>query len=89
LLHQRPAVATPFGDVYAELYITEPAAASRVALYRAGTRVLEDVSAMPGLERAPWNSGYLPGILDVPFPTLTPGTRSGIVHDERYAEENL
>jgi len=38
LLHQLPAVTTAFGDVYAELYLTEPSAASRVALYRAGTR---------------------------------------------------
>jgi hypothetical protein len=85
LLHQLPAVAARFGDIYAELYITEPAPASRVSLYRAGTRVLEDVAVMPGLERAPWNSGYLQGLLDVPFLTLTPGTRSGIVHDERFA----
>jgi len=40
---------------------------------------------MPGLEHGPWTSGYLQGLLDVPFLTLTPGTRSGIVHDERYA----
>jgi Histidine kinase-, DNA gyrase B-, and HSP90-like ATPase len=85
LLHQLPAIATTFGDAYAELYMTGPAPESRVALYRGGTRVLDDVAAMPGLEHPPWTSGYLQGLLDVPFLTLTPGTRSGIVHDERFA----
>jgi len=37
------------------------------------------------LERPPWNSRYLQGLIDVPYLDLTPGTRSGIVHDESYA----
>src|SRR5213075_16347 len=53
LLHKLPVVRTPFGDAYAELYLAEPDAAARVGLYRAGTRVLEDVASLPGLERAP------------------------------------
>jgi hypothetical protein len=85
LLHQIPSVRTEFGDVYAELYLAEPADDARVALYRAGTRVVEDLALLPGLEHAPWNSRYLQGLLDVPFVNLTPGTRSGLVHDERYA----
>ncbi|MCC7288717.1 MAG: ATP-binding protein [Burkholderiaceae bacterium] len=85
LLHNLPAVRTPFGDAYAELYLAEPGDAARVALTRLGTRVLEDLAALPGLDYAPWTSRYLQGLLDVPFLTLTPGTRSGIVHDERYA----
>jgi hypothetical protein len=78
-------VRTPYGDAYAELYLAEPAEGSRVALTRAGTRVLEDLATLPGLERSPWSSRYLQGLVDVPFLNLTPGTRSGIVHDERYA----
>jgi type II secretory pathway pseudopilin PulG len=85
LLHQLPAVRTPYGDAYAELYLAEPAESSRVALTRAGTRVVEDLATLPGLERAPWSSRYLQGLLDVPFLNLTPGTRSGVVYDERYA----
>ena len=85
LLHQLPVVRTPYGDAYAELYLAEPAESSRVALTRAGTRVLEDLASLPGLERSPWSSRYLQGLVDVPFLNLTPGTRSGIVHDERYA----
>jgi hypothetical protein len=67
------------------LYLAEPNDAARVALTRIGTRVIEDLSALPGLEHAPWVSRYLQGLVDVPFLNLTPGTRSGIIQDERYA----
>src|SRR5664280_2165562 len=85
LLHQLPAVRTPFGDAYAELYLAQPADSCRVALTRAGTRVIEDLATLPGLESAPWSSRYLQGLIDAPFLNLTPGTRSGVIHDERYA----
>lgn len=85
LLHQLPAIHTAFGDAYAELYLAEPADSCRVALTRAGTRVIEDVATLPGLEHAPWSSRYLQGLIDVPFLNLTPSTRTGIIHDERYA----
>ncbi|MGA3090085.1 MAG: ATP-binding protein [Terriglobales bacterium] len=85
LLHQLPAVRSPFGEAYAELYLTEPAEISRVSVTRGGTRVIEDIATLPGLERAPWNSRYLEGLIDVPYLNLTPSTRSGIVHDDRYA----
>ena len=85
LLHLLPAVRSPFGEAYAELYLTEPAEDCRVALTRGGTRVIADLGTLPGLERPPWNSRYLQGLIDVPYLNLTPGTRSGIVHDELYA----
>ena len=85
LLHQLPAVRSSFGEAYAELYLTEPAEDSHVALTRGGTRVIADIGTLPGLERPPWKSRYLQGLVDVPYLSLTPGTRSGIVHDERYA----
>jgi hypothetical protein len=84
LLHQLPAIRSPFGEAYAELYLTEPVEASRVALTREGTRVIADIGTLPGLERPPWSSRYLQGLIDVPYLNLTPSTRSGIVHDERY-----
>jgi len=84
LLHQLPTVRSPFGEAYAELYLTEPAEDCRVALTRDGTRVIADIGTLPGLERPPWSSRYLQGLIDVPYLNLTPGTRSGIVHDERY-----
>jgi hypothetical protein len=85
LLHQLPAIRTPFGDAYAELYLAEPADTSRVALSRLGTRVVENFGALPDLERPPWTSRYVQGLIDVPFLNLTPGTRSGIIQDDRYA----
>jgi hypothetical protein len=85
LLHQLPAVRTAFGDAYAELYLAEPADNCRVALTRAGTRVIEDLATLPGLEHVPWSSRYLQGLIDVSFLNVTPGTRSGIIFDERYA----
>jgi Histidine kinase-, DNA gyrase B-, and HSP90-like ATPase len=84
LLHQLPTVRSPFGEAYAELYLTEPAENCRVSLTRGGTRVIEDIGTLPGLERAPWSSRHLQGLIDVPYLNLTPGTRSGVVHDERY-----
>ena len=85
LLHQLPPIRTSFGEAYAEIYLAEPADAARVALTRLGTRVVEDLGALPGLEHAPWVSRYVQGLIDAPFLTLTPGTRSGIIQDDRYA----
>jgi hypothetical protein len=47
--------------------------------------VVEVLGSLPGLEHAPWTSSYLEGLIDVPFLNVTPDTRSGIIHDERYA----
>jgi hypothetical protein len=85
LLHNLPVIRTPHGNAYAELYLAAPADGSKVALSRAGTRVLEDLASLPDLDHAPWTSGYVQGLIDVPFLNLTPGTRSGIIQDERYA----
>lgn len=85
LLHQLPPIRTVFGDAYAELYLGEPNEAARVALSRVGTRVIEDLSTLPDLDHAPWIARYVQGLVDVPFLNLTPGTRNGIIQDERYA----
>src|SRR5437764_9631954 len=85
LLHQLPPIRTVFGDAYAELYLGEPDEAARVALSRVGTRVIEDLATLPGLDHAPWVSRYVQGLGEVPFLNLTPGTRNGVIQDERYA----
>jgi hypothetical protein len=85
LLHQLPAIRTLYGDAYAELYLAEPSESAQVALTRVGTRVIENLSTLPGLEHSPWASRYVQGLVDVPFLNLTPGTRSGIIQDERFA----
>jgi hypothetical protein len=85
LLHELPAIRTAFGDVYAELYLNEPADTNAVALFRHGTRVVEDVALLDDFAHPPWALRYMQGHLDAPFINLTPGTRSGVIHDASYA----
>lgn len=85
LLHELPPVSTPYGDVYVELYLAESADSNAVALYRQGTRVLEDIAAVDWFARPPWSARVLQGHVDAPFVNLTPGTRTGLIHDEAYA----
>jgi len=85
LLHRLASVETTFGEVYIELYLNDPQPANRVGLYRHGTRVLDDIAVLDVFQRAPWNTGFLQGIVDAPFLNLTPGTRTGILQDERFS----
>lgn len=85
LLHQLPAVSTAYGEIYTELYMAEPEPDNRVALYRHGTRVVADIAELAAFARPPWTQGMLQGILDAPFLNLTPATRTGVLHDERFA----
>ena len=84
LLHQLPIARTERGDLYAELYLGEPAAGNQVALFRNGTRVLEDLALLDDFARPPWSLHYLQGLIDAPFVNLTPGTRTGLIHDGAY-----
>jgi hypothetical protein len=85
LLHRLPAVPTALGDIYVELYLNAPADKNCVALYRQGTRVVEDLAPLDNFAHPPWNLGYLQGHIDAPFINLTPGTRSGFIHDSAFA----
>lgn len=85
LLHHLPTPVTSFGDVYVELYLNEPDPAHNVGLYRHGTRVVENIASLMDLDRSPWNAGMLQGILDASFLNLTPASRSGVLHDERFS----
>src|SRR5262249_1426480 len=85
LLHQLPALRTPLGDIYVELYLNEPSDTNRVALYRHGTRVIDDLMVLDDFAHPPWNLRYLQGHVDAPFVNLTPGTRTGFIHDSAYA----
>ncbi|MFH0909049.1 MAG: ATP-binding protein [bacterium] len=82
LLHQLPPAAASQGDVYIELYLAAPDHGRRVGLHRNGTRVIEDLAQIEVFQRPPWTEGWLEGLIDAPFLNLTPGTRTGIVHDE-------
>lgn len=85
LLHHLPTLVTSHGDAYIELYLTEPSAENQVGLYRSGTRVLERLTDIDSLQRPPWTTGYLQGVIDAPFLHLTPGSRMGVVYDEQLA----
>jgi hypothetical protein len=85
LLHQLPPARTLFGEVYVELYLADPEGGNKVGLYRHGTRVIEDITSLEAFQSPPWTLGYAQGIIDAPFLTLTPGTRSGLLFDDRYA----
>jgi hypothetical protein len=86
LLHELPAPATAEGEIYLELYLAEPSPDCRVGVYRSGTRVLADLTELDEFQREPWNSRCLQGMVDAPFLNLTPGTRSGIIRDRRFAQ---
>jgi hypothetical protein len=87
LLHQLPAVQSAHGDAYVELYFGQPASGgggSAIGLYRNGTRILAALTELDAFDTPPWNEGYLQGIVDVPYLTLTPATRTGVIHDAAY-----
>ncbi len=86
LLHQLPPAATGRGEIYLELYLAEPGPDSRVGLYRAGTRVVADLTELDEFQREPWSNGCLQGIVDAAFLNLTPGTRSGIIRDSAFQD---
>jgi len=85
-LHELKGIATPHGKLIVELYLHSTAnnrQETRVAVCKDGTRVLRDISELIPFERAPWTDGRLEGILDFPTLNLAPGTREGVVPDER------
>ncbi|HZR20094.1 MAG TPA: ATP-binding protein [Verrucomicrobiae bacterium] len=82
LLHEIRRVCP--GEVYLELYLSRPDSTNAVGLYRQGTRVLENLTLLSELNQPPWTTGYLQGLIDVPYLNLTPGTRSGIIQDAAY-----
>jgi hypothetical protein len=84
LLHDLPAVSTVHGDVYVELYLNEPAPDNAVGLYRNGTRILASIAALDPFDGSPWADGYLQGIVDAPFLSITPTTRTGVVRDAAF-----
>jgi len=84
LLHDLKPAETASGDIYLELYLSDPAADNAVGLYRRGTRVLPAIADLDLFQKEPWTAGYLQGIVEAPFLNLTPGTRHGIIRDERF-----
>jgi hypothetical protein len=86
LLHRLPVVFSEKGEIYTELYLNEASSENTVGLYRSGTRVVNSISDLDMFGAEPWISGWLQGIIDVPFLNLTPGTRSGVIYDSDFSE---
>lgn len=84
LLHNLPAVESLAGSVYCEIYACNHSPDNHVELFRNGTRVFDSIERIDEFKCPPWNSGYLQGMIDVPFLNLTPGTRDGIIRDESF-----
>ena len=84
LLHDLVPAETGQGDIYLEIYLSDPGSENRVGLYRRGTRVLPAITDLDHFGQEPWTAGYLQGIVDVPFLSLTPGTRHGIILDDHF-----
>ncbi|MBI5123972.1 MAG: ATP-binding protein, partial [Candidatus Omnitrophica bacterium] len=86
LIHDLSPIPTPFGDICTEIYLLEKNPENAISLFRGGTRLLPNISAIDLFQCAPWTSGYFQGIIDAPFLNLTPGTREGVIRDERFAK---
>jgi hypothetical protein len=80
-----PRWPTPFGDVLAELYYQSGVDGPDrgVAVCKDGTRVLRNITALEQFQHSPWTDAPVVGVLDFGAFALAPGTRSGIVPDER------
>jgi hypothetical protein len=42
------------------------------------------ITEIDHFDKEPWTAGYLQGIVDAPFLSLTPGTRQGIIRDDYF-----
>jgi hypothetical protein len=84
LLHEFDVLETKYGELFIEIYLNNHSSDNAVGLSRSGTRVLPSLDKLDFFNRDPWNSGYLQGVIDVPFLQLTPGTRDGVVQDTSY-----
>jgi len=74
--------------VRAEIYLAPEAlpGAERpaVGLYRLGTRVCQDIAALPEFAREPWSTGRLEGALDYADFRVAPASREGFTPDASY-----
>ena len=83
-LQEFDVVKTAIGEIYLELYFNRYDPDNVIGLYRSGTRVFPSITDIDYFYKEPWNTGYLQGMIDAPFLQLTPGTRGGIVQDDKY-----
>lgn len=76
-------VKTQDGNIIFKLFIAQQVEEGKVSVYRRGTKVIDDVSEIPELKHEPWNNPMLKGMIDSRFINVPPGTRKGIVPDNK------
>ena len=80
-------ITTDDGEVTLELYVNGVGdTGAEVALCKDGTRVLNHIGQLIQFEGPPWNDARLRGAVDYPLLNLAPGTRQGVIPDERLGE---
>ena len=80
-------VAAAHGDVTLELYLAPIGeTGAEVSLCKDGTRVLDHIGELIQFEGPPWNESRLRGLVDYPALRLAPGTRKGVIPDQRLEE---
>lgn len=79
-------VKTPSGNIKFKLYVAQQGDYGKVSIYRKGTKVLDDITEIDGLENEPWNNPLLEGMIDSRFIKVPPATRKGIFPDEQFKE---
>ncbi len=85
-IHEWPVPDLAGARLRVDLYfLPEEHGVGRVTLASAGTVVADDLAALEAVDlRAdPWNSGRLTGLVDAPFLDVAPGTRRGLVPNEK------
>lgn len=65
-----------------DLYFKSHPKNRKVALFKHGTRILEDITSLTSFACPPWNSGYLQGKIDTSDINLAPATRLGAIEDD-------
>jgi hypothetical protein len=72
-----------------ELYMNLAASSlepAEVGLYRKGTRLVANVTALDDFQHEPWTLNILEGKIEYPFLSTSPGTRTGVLTNENFEE---
>lgn len=65
-----------------ELYFKANSRNRKVALFKHGTRIIEDLCFIDHFNTHPWDAGYMQGRIEVDYLNLAPATRLGVIADE-------
>jgi len=84
-LRQFDKVKTQSGtNVHFHLYIVNRGEAGAVYLSRGGTKIVDDITALPEFDIDPWDRGLLEGYIEYKGLNISPATRKGILPDDAF-----